>query len=131
LASWRWAGEECSAKAVDMTLCGPHSLANANALPISLRGAYVDTPQQELFRRFGNSAGCRHLSGLRVPPVRSSIFPLFSPRQEQLFEATILRSHREFAVVVEAGLETPCSAVPYGVAQCVEVEAFWIKILCL
>ncbi|MGB8899022.1 MAG: hypothetical protein WCC90_07190, partial [Methylocella sp.] len=27
---------------MDMTLCGPHSLANANALPISLRGAYVD-----------------------------------------------------------------------------------------
>jgi hypothetical protein len=45
-ASWRWAGQECSAKAVDMTLCGPHSLANANALPICLR----------------------HLSGFCAPP---------------------------------------------------------------
>ena len=114
-----------------MTLCGPHSLANANALPISLRGAYVDAPAARAFltfRQFGRLPPSVRPFG---PPVRSSIFPLFSPRQERLFEATILRSHREFAVVVEAGLEAACSAVPYGAAQFVEIEAFWIKILCL
>jgi hypothetical protein len=68
LAAWRWAGKECGAKAVDMTLRWSHSLANANTRPISLRGVYVDAPAVGVFRRFGNSAGCRHLSVPCAPP---------------------------------------------------------------
>jgi hypothetical protein len=59
LASWRWAGKECNAKAADMTLCGPHS----SAFVVAICPAFVR-------RRIGGWPRCVSRIGSPFVPTR-------------------------------------------------------------